>query len=281
MVMSPIGPRPRMGLARAGCAFVLTVWAATAALAADCGDPAPLRFESAGKISRSSLGFTQGLEFHSGQLYESTGSHGENTRINAISLSGQVTTLADRGTGVFGEGLTILNDHIFQLTWRNHDVFAYDLDGKLLRTMSNPRSGWGLTNDGKRLVFSDGEGSIYFANPRTFAIENSVKIRSSLTNVVKNLNELEFVDGKVFGNVFTSRSIVRLDPATGCVDAAGEMDSLWNLMSADEVAQIDSSRQNVLNGIAYDSKTALFYLTGKRWKSIFVGRFVVDNRRHD
>ncbi len=268
----------RNAIANIGCTAVLALCGMTAVSAAPCADPRPLRFEVQGKISRSGLGFTQGLAFYSGQLYESTGRERieDSTRINTISISGQVTTLTDLGDKVFGEGLTILGDEIFQLTWGNHLVLVYDLSGKIIRTMQNPRLGWGLANDGRQLIFSDGEGSIYFADPGTFDIGHAVKVRSNLSDEVKGLNELEFVNGKLYGNIFPTRTIVRLDPETGCVVAAGAMDSIWNSMTADEKAHIESNREWLLNGIAYDSKSSLFYLTGKRWLSIFVGLFVED-----
>jgi glutamine cyclotransferase len=138
-----------------------------------------MRFEIVNKIVRSQLGFTQGLEFRDSQMYESTGLVNGTTRLNTISPTGEVKTLVDRGKTVFGEGLTILNDEVFQLTWQDHDVFVYDLDGKLKRRMRNPRDGWGLTNDGTRLIFSDGGESIYYADPRSFGSQRLVGHRAS------------------------------------------------------------------------------------------------------
>jgi glutamine cyclotransferase len=242
-----------------------------------CSEPTRLRFDPIGKITRSGIGFTQGLEFRDGKLYESTGRIGDTTRLNIISLAGQVTTLADQGIAVFGEGLTILKDEIFQLTWQEHEVFVYDLAGKLKRKMTNPREGWGLTNDGTNLIFSDGGPSIYYADPASFAIKKSVKLRSTREGDILGLNELELVDGKLYGNVFTTRNILRIDPASGCIDGIADLGLLWRDMNAEERAQTDDS-DNVLNGIAYDAITGRFYLTGKRWKSIFVGRFAEAGR---
>src|ERR1700752_565299 len=138
--------------------------------AADCPRPANLRFEVTGKIVRSEVGFTQGLECRDGKLYESTGAIGDHSGLNTIAPDGTVTRLRDDGTRYFGEGLTVLNDEIYQLTWTEKDVFVYDLAGQLKRHMRNPREGWGLTNDGSSLIFSDGGPSFYFADPKTFAI---------------------------------------------------------------------------------------------------------------
>ncbi len=265
----------RSALVGAACLVVLPF--AAGSQAQPCGPPTPLHFDVTGKIVRSEPGFTQGLEFRDRRLYESTGRIGGTTRLNTISLEGKVTRLADLGTAVFGEGLTIFNNEIVQLTWQEHEVFVYDLDGKLKRKMRNPRFGWGLANDGTRLVFSDGEGSIYFADPNTFAIGKIVAIRSPGAGTIKGLNELEYIGGKLYGNLFTTRLIVRLDPSSGCIDAVADLGSLWSTMAPDDHAHAQLP-ENVLNGIAHDGATGLFYLTGKLWRSIFVGRFREGSR---
>lgn len=242
-----------------------------------CGEPAMLRFDIVDKITRSEIGFTQGLEVRDDKLYESTGRIGGTTRLNLISFDGKVTRLADLGNTVFGEGLTILKDEVFQLTWQEHQVFVYDLAGNLKREMRNPRDGWGLSNDGTDLIFSDGGPSFYYVDPRTFTIRKSVRIRTKRPGNIEGLNELELVGGKLFGNIFTTRTIVRIDPASGCIDGIADLSVLWQAMSPEERAALDSS-ESVLNGIAYDAKTGLFYLTGKLWKTIFTGRFVETSR---
>lgn len=253
-------------------AFALGLISAPAS-AQDCSAPAALDFRVEGKIVRSTTGFTQGLEVHDGRLYESTGRIGGTTRLNVISPDGAVTTLVDRGTTVFGEGLTILNGEVLQLTWQEHEVFAYDLAGKQKRAMRNPRDGWGLSNDGTRLLFTDGGSSIYFADPATFAIGGSLKVKSHNGAEIAGLNELELVRGKLYANIFTTRFIVRIDMASGCVDGVADLAVLWNAMTPAERAKVDAGRENVLNGIAHDEKSGLFYLTGKLWPVIFVGRF--------
>ena len=271
-----------LALSVAAGAFLL--WGGPDTLSAQtCREPAPLRFEIASKIERSELGFTQGLEVRDGQLYESTGRVGGTTRLNVISLTGQtpgqVRTLTDLGTTVFGEGLTILNDEVYQLTWQDHQVFVYDLAGKRKRAMRNPREGWGLTNDGASLIFSDGGPAFYYVDPQTFAVRRTVKIRTNRPGDIVGLNELELVRGRLYGNIFTTWSIVRIDPASGCIEAVADMRGLRDRMSSDERAQIDSDSGNyVLNGIAHDSASGTFYVTGKRWKSIFSGRFAEGAR---
>jgi glutamine cyclotransferase len=117
-----------------------------------CDKPVALGFDVADRIVRSEPGFTQGLVFHNGRLYESTGRVGGTTRLNTISLTGEVSSLAELGTELFGEGLTIIDDEIIQLTWRDHKVLAYDVAGNLKRTMHNPNEGWGLAHDGTALI---------------------------------------------------------------------------------------------------------------------------------
>jgi glutamine cyclotransferase len=246
----------------------------TAATAQQCRRPANLRFEVRDKIVRSEVGFTQGLEWHDGKLYESTGAIGDHSGLNTIAPDGKVTKLRDDGTRYFGEGLTIMNGELFQLTWTEHDVFVYDLAGKLKRTMKNPREGWGLTNDGSSLIFSDGGPLFYYADPETFAITRQVKIKSDKPGDVQGLNELELVEGELYGNVFMTLRILRIDPASGCIDGVADMGALWRSFTDADKKQVTSSEQNVLNGIAYDKTSGLFYVTGKSWRTIFVGKFV-------
>jgi glutamine cyclotransferase len=258
---------------RIALALSLILALLASAHAADCPRPATMRFEVTNKIVRSEVGFTQGIEWRDGKLYESTGAVGDHSGLDTIAPDGTVTKLRDDGTRYFGEGLTILNDEIFQLTWQEHDVFVYDLAGQLKRKMRNPHEGWGLTNDGTSLIFSDGSPSFYFADPKTFAITREVKIRTDKPGETHGLNELELVDGKLYGNLFLTLTIVRIDPASGCIEAKADMGALWRAFTDADKKQVTSSEQNVLNGIAYDKATALFYVTGKRWRTIFVGKF--------
>src|SRR5215212_6003050 len=253
-------------------AALIALTFASAAHAADCAPSKDLRFEVTAKIVRSEAGFTQGLEWRDGKLFESTGAIGGHSGLNTIAPDGAVTKLRDDGTRYFGEGLTILNDEIYQLTWQEHDVFVYDLTGKLKRKMRNPREGWGLTNDGTNLIFSDGGPSFYFTDPTSFAIKREVKIKTDRPGEVLGLNELELVDRKLYGNLFQTQTIVRIDPESGCVEARANLGSLWRSFTDADKKQV-ASEENVLNGIAYDKTSGSFYVTGKRWRTIFVGKF--------
>src|SRR3954471_14968288 len=258
---------------RAALAFLFALTLAHPTHAAECARPKDLRFEVTGKIVHSEVGFTQGLEWRDGKLFESTGAVGNHSGLSTIAPDGTVTKLRDDGTRYFGEGLTILNDEIYQLTWQEHDVFVHDLAGQRKRTLRNPREGWGLTNDGTSLIFSDGGPSFYFVDPQTFAITREVKIRTDWQIDITGLNELELVDGKLYGNLFQTQTIVRIDPQSGCVEARANMGSLWRSFGDADKKQV-TSEENVLNGIAYDKASELFYVTGKRWRTIFAGKFI-------
>ena len=239
-----------------------------------CPQPEVLRFEVQRTIDRSETGFTQGLEVHGGQLLEGTGSVGGSSVINTIDpATGAVRRMADLGTSVFGEGLTVLDNRMYQLTWMDRKVFVRDLSGRLIREMRNEREGWGLTNNGTDLIFSDGSGSLFVADPQTFAVRRTIPVRSSLGVPIQGINELEHVRGEVYANLFGDWAIVRISLASGCVTGISDLGSLRQLMSREEQARLAADSNHVLNGIAYDAEKGVFYVTGKRWRTIFAGRF--------
>jgi len=247
------------------------------AFAQSCPSPKLMSFQVESQIKRDVLGFTQGLEVRGDKLFESTGLIAGDTRLTTIDpRTGKVTVLANFGHNFFGEGLTIFKDQIYQLSWKEHAAFVYDLNGKQIRRMQNPHEGWGLTNDGTNLIFTDGGDQLYFADPATFKIVRSVPVRAGNTRL-DAMNELERVEGKIYANIFLTWTIVRIDPRTGCVEARAQLDRLWDRMSAEEHSHIQTDSNFVLNGIAYDAATKRFYITGKNWMSIFVGRFVDGN----
>jgi glutamine cyclotransferase len=244
------------------------------AFAQGCPAPKTMTFEVQAQFRRDTLGFTQGLEVRGDKLYESTGLIAGTTRLTTIDpKTGKVTVLADFGRRFFGEGLTILNDQIFQLSWQEHLAFVYDLNGKPIRSMRNMQEGWGLTNDGTNLIFTDGGDRLYYVNPADFKVVRSVPVKVGNAPLAA-MNELETVDGKIYSNVFLTWDIVRIEPRTGCVEAIAHLNGLWDRMSAEEHQHIQSDNNFVLNGIAYDPQRRIFYITGKSWMSIFAGRFV-------
>ena len=245
-----------------------------AALAQSCPAPKTMTFQVDSQFRRDIRGFTQGLEVRGDKLFESTGSLIGDTRLTTIDpKTGKVTVFANFGKRFFGEGLTILNNQIFQLSWQEHLAFVYDLNGKLLRSMRNTLEGWGLTNDGTNLIFTDGSDRLFYVNPADFRTLRSVPVKLGTTPLA-SLNEIENVEGKIYANVFLTWNIVRIDPRTGCVEAVARLDPLLDRMTAEERRYLESDTNFVLNGIAYDAPRKSFYVTGKNWINVFAGRFV-------
>ena len=185
-----------------------------------------MRFEVTGQVRRSDLAFTEGLEFHDGALFESSGDLFGTSRVERIDpASGKAIVLYDGGHQYFGEGLTIFGGHIYQMTWREHRVFLRDFKGKALRELRNPREGWGLTHDAGRLIASDGSDHLFFLRPSDFSTIGSVQVRDG-SEPVSQINELEYVDGAVYANVFETWRVLKIDPANGCVLAAADLKDL-------------------------------------------------------
>lgn len=205
--------------------------------------------------------FTQGLLFHQGQLFESTGLYGRSTLRRVDLATGEVRQSVALGATEFGEGLAQIEDRLVQLTWKSGVAHVYDVTSfEHERSFDYSGEGWGLCFDGKRLVMSDGSSSLFFRDPTTFEMTASVSVtRDGLT--VRQLNELECVNGWVYANVWQTKQIVKIDPTSGIVVATILVDGL---LSSEEAANAD-----VLNGIAYLPETARFYITGKLWPKLF------------
>lgn len=212
--------------------------------------------------------YTQGLEIYNGKLYEGTGDYETSSlRITDIK-TGKVEHKHMMGTNkIFGEGITIFNNKIYQLTWQSHLVNVYDLNNidKPIQTLNWPYEGWGITHNNTELIISDGSANLYFVNPENFKVRTTVQVRDNIGPVV-NLNELELINGYVFANVYQSDFIVKIDPANGNV--VGRID-LPGLKDQYFKNQFIPERTDVLNGIAYDSTSKKIYLTGKRWPKMF------------
>lgn len=245
-----------------------------------CIAPDYIDFQVEQTIERKPLGFTQGLEIHNGSFYESTGAHAGTTKINRISMDGKVETLVDHGEKeingkqVFGEGMTILDGKMYQLTYQNGVALVYDLNGKLLETKPFPlKEGWGLTNNGRQLISTDGGAKLNFHDPKDLSRYTSVTVRDD-QGPIEGLNELEYVNGKIYANIFGSNEIVRINPETGCVEARADMTNLMRQIPKEFKSPGQIDRNFVLNGIAFDQKDDKFYLTGKNWPVLFKTRMV-------
>ena len=205
--------------------------------------------------------FTQGLEFRGGVFYEGTGLTGK-SRIRKVSLeSGAVLQEIHVGDAYFGEGITISQNRVLELTWQGGKGFVYDLERfQLLKTFSYPGEGWGLTHDGDRIYMSDGSAQIRLWDAATFEEKSRISVHDQ-DQPVTQLNELEFVRGEIYANVWQTDRVARISPAdghvTGWIDLAG-------LLTPEERAGSD-----VLNGIAYDAEHDRLFVTGKLWPKLF------------
>ena len=209
--------------------------------------------------------YTQGLFWHDGSLYESTGLNGKSTFRKVDLQSGQALTKLPFNKKYFVEGSVILGDKLYILTWTNKVVFIYDADTLEYRsTYSYPREGWGLTTDGKSLISSDGSSRIYFLTPE-LKFERSINVTLN-GRAVRYLNELEWIDGRIWANVYTTDTIVIINPDTGIVEATVDCEGLL----PERLRTYDT---DVLNGIAVDSEGRIF-LTGKNWPELYKVKLV-------
>lgn len=213
--------------------------------------------------------FTQGLIWHNNTLYEGTGLKGESRLMKVNLESGKYSQKLDLAKDYFGEGITILNDKIYQLTYEEHKVFVYDLATfKKIKEFTWDMEGWGLTHNGKQLILSTGSSNLYFVNPETFAIEKTVGVYDN-NGYLANLNELEFVNGSVYANVYLKDLIVKINPETGLVEGRIDFTDLLKKtnQSFDQVLYMENGY--VLNGIAYNAANNSFYITGKKWPALY------------
>jgi len=241
-------------------------WTAAAPATQEPAVAAPARpprygYEIVATYPHDPTAFTQGLEFHEGVLFESTGR--ENSGVRRVRLEdGVVLARQEIEDRYFGEGLTVVDDRLLSLTWTDGVGFIWDPDDlELQGTFSYSGEGWGLTHDGTRVILSDGEPHLRFFDPATLTETGRIPVTFA-GRPLGRLNELEFIEGEVWANVWQTDFIVRIDPATGVV--VGVID-LTGLLS-DPVANPDD---DVLNGIAWDAETRRLFVTGKHWPKLF------------
>ncbi|WP_047245184.1 glutaminyl-peptide cyclotransferase [Maribacter thermophilus] len=212
--------------------------------------------------------YTQGLEFHNDTLYEGTGKKGRSFLRKFDYKTGKVYQQVDLDKTYFGEGITILNDKIYQLTWRSGVGFIYNL--KDMKKLDNfqygeSREGWGLTNDGTKLYKSDGTEKIWILNPDTMQEEDHIEIASN-KSLFADTNELEYVDGKIYANVYQKPGVMIIDAKSGAIEGVVNFGGL-----SDKVTKTENwiDTDNVLNGIAYHPTRKTFFVTGKDWDKLF------------
>lgn len=205
--------------------------------------------------------FTQGLVFDDGFLYEGTGQY-RRSQLRKVDLkTGRILQTHNLAGKYFGEGICIVGDKIIQLTWKSRTGFVYDKNTfKVLHQFHYPTQGWGITYNGENLILSDGSSMLYFLDSQTFTEVKRIKVTSGNTAITR-LNELEYIDGKIFANIWTEDKIVIIDPANGNVTAWINLAGIWDRGKALE--------NYVLNGIAFDKQNQRLFVTGKCWPTLF------------
>ena len=206
--------------------------------------------------------FTQGLEFHNGFLYEGTGLNGKSTLRKVQIETGQVLQKIDLSAEYFGEGITLVGGEIVQVTYQTQIGFVYGLsDFKLRRKFSYKGEGWGLTNNGREIFFSDGTAEIRVLDFKTLSEKRRIKVHDG-SRAVDQLNELEWVEGEIYANIWGTDRIARISPRTGVVtgwiDLSGILSPMYRTKAVD-----------VLNGIAYDAARKRLFVTGKLWPMLY------------
>lgn len=224
-------------------------------------------YEIINEYPHDNKAYTQGLEFHNDTLYESTGKKGRSSLRKVDFKTGKPLQQVDLEDNYFGEGITILNNKIYMLTWRSGTGFIYDLN--LKRTDSfkygQSKEGWGLANDGEKLFKSDGTEKIWLLNPETLVEDGTIE---TVTNksINDSANELEYVDGKIYANVYQKPSVMIIDAKSGAIDGVVNFGGLSKKVTHHETW---SDTDNVLNGIAYHPERKTFFVTGKEWDKMF------------
>nr|WP_288933487.1 glutaminyl-peptide cyclotransferase [uncultured Allomuricauda sp.] len=212
--------------------------------------------------------YTQGLEFHGGILYESTGKRGASTVRKVNFETGEVLQQIDMDDSVFGEGITIMNDKLYQLTWQSDMGYVYNISNleKIKNfTYGESREGWGLCNDGEKIFKSDGTEKIWFLNPETLEEQGHIEIATN-KSIFNNANELEYVKGKIYANVYQKESMMIIDATSGAIEGVINFGGLKSKIK--KGPEWDESN-SVLNGVAYHPERETFFVTGKNWDKLF------------
>jgi glutamine cyclotransferase len=257
----------RLRISRSGVLFLLAV--SIAAVAPAIADDS---YQVVHTYPHDQSAFTQGLIYLDGHLYESTGLEGQSSLRMVDLETGKILQYAALPKDYFGEGLAAWSSTLIQLTWQNHTAMVYDrFSFRVLRTFQYSGEGWGLTEDGKDLILSDGTATLRFFDPVTFREVRRITVKSNGVPVTK-LNELEYIHGEIYANIWYTDRIARIAPATGKV--LGWID-LAGLLPGSE----RSNPGAVLNGIAYDAQHDRLFVTGKLWPRLFEIRIVPEKGR--
>lgn len=226
-------------------------------------EPDMLSYEITNQYPHDIKAYTQGLVFEDGYLYEGTGQYHESSLRKIDIQTGEPVRILNLPGDIFGEGITIYNDKLFQLTYKSQVGFVYDKESftRLQKVYYQNKEGWGLTTDGANLIMSDGSHMIYFMDPEYFTEVDRIEVYNN-EGPVSRLNELEYINDKIFANIYGTYEIVVIEPKTGIV--LGRMNFMGILSEKDKHNRID-----VFNGIAYNPVNQRIYVTGKYWPKLF------------
>ena len=224
--------------------------------------PATLQYKVLATRPHDADCYTQGFEFCGKRLFESGGNYGLSTVREVDPANGAVLRKRPMAKNVFAEGITVLNGQMWVLTWKEHTAYVLESDTfKFIRTHTYQGEGWGLTNDGKQLIMSDGSSTLKFIDPKDFSVKKTLQVKDGVSEV-SQLNELEYVNGEIYANIYQTGKIVRISAQGGRVTGWLDLSGLHNQLPS-------PNRAEVLNGIAYDAASGHFLVTGKHWPRMF------------
>ncbi|WP_434779714.1 glutaminyl-peptide cyclotransferase [Neisseria sp. Ec49-e6-T10] len=236
-------------------------------LSASLADAPKLNYQVKNIYPHDQLSYTQGLLWHKNQLYEGTGLYGHSKIAQVDLLTGQAIKQTHNSPRVFGEGITVFSNKLYQLTWRENIVYVYGLnDFKKIKEYFWPLEGWGLTNDAHSLIISTGESYLYWVNPEDFSVVSKKQVLFK-GQPISMINELEYVDGYIYANQYLTNHLIKIDAKTAEVVGVLDLSDLFVRTNKEFI--VKEPTEDVLNGIAYNPVSRNFYVTGKRWSYLF------------
>ena len=220
-----------------------------------------LKWEVLGSFPHANDAFTEGLLWHNGDLYESTGLEGQSSLRRVDLQSGAIEKKVDLPANLFGEGVSYLNGKFYMMTWQTKLGFVFDENFKQLSKFTYDNEGWGLTTDGKSLIQSDGSDTLTWRDPKDFSAQKEVRVTWNGESQ-NNLNELEWINGKIWANIWQQDQILVINPSNGKVESFLDLSTIISNTER-------GGTENVLNGIAYDPTNSRLFITGKNWPKLY------------